>query len=132
MSTVAKFQFDTLRPKTILIVDEEPASRSNVVQLLKDEGYEVHLADNGQAAIDLIDRIAFAVVITSLRLNGDVSGIDILMHHELVSPGAGKILMTDFISKKVQYVANFLSAMCVPTEIPANALLDSIKSPLRS
>ncbi|MGH7847626.1 MAG: response regulator [Candidatus Binatia bacterium] len=132
LSEVEKPGSDKRRAKNILVVDENPGARSRVAQLLEDGGYDVQQAESGQAAIDLLNRIAFAAVVTSLRMTGDVSGIDVLVHQELVSPGGAKILIADFISKRVEYVSNFLGAVCIPTEIPAEVFLDRINRTLSS
>src|SRR5262249_4635664 len=41
---------------TILVVDDEPAVRFLAQQVLEREGYQVLLAENGQAAVDAVDQ----------------------------------------------------------------------------
>jgi two-component system, sensor histidine kinase and response regulator len=43
-----------VNPRTILVVDDEVDIRESLRDALKDEGYEVHLASNGQEALDLL------------------------------------------------------------------------------
>jgi DNA-binding NtrC family response regulator len=98
------------------------------VQLLHAEGYVVHQTANGQDAKNLIDAKTFDVVVARFRTGDSITGIDVLVHHELVSPGHGKILVTDFISANVDYISSFIGALCVPTETPPDKLLSWIKT----
>jgi len=117
-------------PDTILLVHEDPIFLHDAVQFLKDNGYAVHETDRGQVATDLIDKISFAVVIAALRTNDGITGIDVLVHHEMLFPGGGKILITDFLSNKVDYLVTFIGALCVPTQVTKEKLLFWIKSVL--
>ena len=117
-------------PYTILLVHEDPIFRDDAAQFLKDNGYEVYETDRGQVATDFIDKISFAVVIATLRTNDGTTGIDVLVHHEMVSPGGAKILITDFLSNKVDYLVTFIGALCVPTQVTKEKLLFWIKSVL--
>src|SRR5688572_32195994 len=54
----------------LLFVDDEPALRSLMAERLSERGYEVVEADSGERAVELLDRFAFDVVITDLRLPG--------------------------------------------------------------
>jgi CheY-like chemotaxis protein len=42
--------------KKILVVDDEEGIRENLQELLEDEGYEVILAENAEAAFDILER----------------------------------------------------------------------------
>ena len=117
-----------MQPKTILLVHQDPIFRHETAQFLRDNGYEVYETDRGQVATDLIDKVAFAVVIASLQTSDSISGIEVLVHHELVSPGRGKILITDFLSKNVDYLVTFIGALCVPAQISKDRLLVWIQS----
>lgn len=41
-------------PRTVLIVDDDPDVRSSVSDALRDEGYQVHTAANGQEALSFL------------------------------------------------------------------------------
>ncbi|BCO07756.1 transcriptional regulator [Desulfolithobacter dissulfuricans] len=50
----------------ILVVDDEEQIRSMLTQMLEQEGYEVHTAENGEQGMDLVCRHAFDLVITDM------------------------------------------------------------------
>jgi two-component system, NtrC family, response regulator PilR len=54
----------------LLLVDDEEALRSVVAERLRDAGYEVTEAADGEAAIRAIDGFAFDVIVSDLRLPG--------------------------------------------------------------
>jgi DNA-binding NtrC family response regulator len=54
----------------VLFVDDEPALRTLMAERLRDRGFEVVEAENGERAIDLLDQFAFDIVITDLRMPG--------------------------------------------------------------
>jgi two-component system, sensor histidine kinase and response regulator len=43
--------------RTVLVVDDEFDIRESLRDALKDEGYDVHLASNGQEALDLLPQL---------------------------------------------------------------------------
>ena len=60
-------------PPTILVVDDEPVIRDLVSVLLEDEGYTVHTAPDGLAAVEAVARESPDLVLTDLympRLDG--------------------------------------------------------------
>jgi CheY-like chemotaxis protein len=66
--------------KRILIVEDHADTRASLYQLLTREGFSVLTADNGQQALDLLDRgIRPALVLIDLMLP-KVSGIDLITH----------------------------------------------------
>ena len=54
----------------LLFVDDEPALRSLMAERLQERGYEVVEAESGEKALELLERFAFDVVVTDLRLPG--------------------------------------------------------------
>jgi two-component system response regulator MprA len=53
---------------TILVVDDEPLIRDVVVDLLRDEGYAVVIADDGLAALEMIQQEAPALVLMDVMM----------------------------------------------------------------
>jgi len=52
--------------KQILIVDDEEQIRTMLAQMLEQEGYKVHTAENGEEGLALVGRHAFDLVITDM------------------------------------------------------------------
>ena len=64
----------------ILIVEDDPDTRASLYQLLTHEGYSVLTADNGQQALDLLDRgIRPHLIMVDLMLPR-VTGFDLLTY----------------------------------------------------
>src|ERR687889_71156 len=53
---------------TILVVDDEPLIRDVVVDLLRDEGYEVVTADDGYAAVEVFQKDAPRLVLMDVMM----------------------------------------------------------------
>jgi len=79
--------------ESILIVEDENTARESLCELLRGEGYEVHEATDGDAAIKLIDELDLDLVLTDLRMPGS-DGMAVLRHIRAVSPQTLVILMT--------------------------------------
>jgi DNA-binding NtrC family response regulator len=54
----------------VLFVDDEAALRTLTAERLRERGFEVAEAENGEKALDLLEQFAFDVVITDLRMPG--------------------------------------------------------------
>jgi two-component system, OmpR family, response regulator MprA len=71
----------------ILIVDDEPAVRATLGELLQDLGYQVNTAADGQQAIDAMSGVRPQVVFLDLLMPG-ISGLEALtyfrQHHRRV------------------------------------------------
>jgi len=70
----------------VLVVDDEPAVRAIVVELLKVEGYETAEAGDGQAALDAVAADPPDAVVTDLWMPR-LSGQDLI--HRLRAAGSG-------------------------------------------
>lgn len=82
---------------TILVIDDEKSMRDFLAIMLKKEGYQVHLAENGKEALNAISKNVFDIVISDIRLP-DTDGIEILKHSKRVSPDTDFILITAYAS----------------------------------
>jgi CheY-like chemotaxis protein len=54
--------------RPILVVDDDQGVRDAMNVLLTMAGYEVHLAENGQAALDCIERRRPSLVLLDMRM----------------------------------------------------------------
>ena len=53
---------------SVLVVEDDEALREVVTTALSDEGYDVHAAPNGQAALDVVDRAVPGVILLDMRM----------------------------------------------------------------
>jgi two-component system response regulator HydG len=79
----------------ILIVDDQDSARSMLAEMLRLEGYDVHQAENGESACDMVAGNGYDLVITDLRM-GDVDGLEVLRRTRETSPATPVIVMTAF------------------------------------
>jgi len=77
----------------ILVVDDEQGIRITLKKFLKEAGYEVHIAENADAAIKLLRQIEFDVVLSDIILPR-VTGVDLLKAIREAAPHVKVIMMT--------------------------------------
>ena len=66
-----------MSPAEVLVVDDEEDVRVSAADVLRSEGYDVLEADDGVAALDLMRRHPFSVVVLDVRMPGR-DGIEVL------------------------------------------------------
>jgi two-component system, NtrC family, response regulator PilR len=81
----------------ILVVDDERSVREVLAIALRQEGYDVTLADSGEAALEALDAAAFDLVLTDLRMRR-VDGLAVLRAVRERAPSAAVIMLTAFAS----------------------------------
>ncbi len=79
----------------ILVVDDEESIREFLEIMLKKEGYEVTLAEDGQKAKDLLAKKSFDMIISDLQMP-NVTGIELLKHVKESYPETVFMLITAF------------------------------------
>ncbi len=83
----------------ILVVDDEPSIRTVVRRMLEKAGYEVLEADNGEAAIGVINagenRLMLDAVICDLRMP-KINGLDALAYFRHAYPHVPLIVLTGY------------------------------------
>jgi DNA-binding NtrC family response regulator len=82
------------KPK-VLVVDDELAVRESLGEWLQEEGYEVGLAEDGPAALNLLKRDTWDVMLLDLKMPG-MSGLDVIKESRETSPETEVIMMTAF------------------------------------
>ena len=97
------------RAPRILVVDDERSMRELLAIVLRREGYEVLLADNGQAAIDLLGRESVDVLISDINMP-DMSGVEVLRAAKKVDQDILGIMITAFASTETAVEAMRLGA----------------------
>jgi two-component system response regulator PilR (NtrC family) len=79
----------------ILVVDDEKSMREFLDILLGQAGYIVTLAENGEAACDILDEKEFDLVITDIRMK-DIDGIGVLKKAKSIDPDIKVVLISAF------------------------------------
>jgi two-component system response regulator PilR (NtrC family) len=97
------------RPPRILVVDDERSMRELLAIVLRREGYEVLLADNGRAAVDLLERESVDLLISDIKMP-DVSGVDVLKAAKKIDQDILGIMITAFASTDTAVEAMRLGA----------------------
>jgi two-component system, NtrC family, response regulator HydG len=82
------------RPR-IVVADDEASARSGLGTLLRDEGFDVTLAEDGSTALARVQESAPDVLVTDLRMPG-MDGIELLRKAREVDPELVVVLMTAF------------------------------------
>ncbi len=83
----------------ILVVDDEPSMREMLSILLRREGYDVTVARDGTAAIELLQREFFDMLISDIKMP-DVSGVEVLRKAKEINPGIIGIMITAYGAKE--------------------------------
>jgi two-component system response regulator PilR (NtrC family) len=97
------------RPPRILVVDDEPSMRELLAIVLRREGYEVLLAENGRVAISLLEREPVDLLISDIKMP-DLSGVDVLRAAKKIDQDILGIMITAFASTDTAVEAMRLGA----------------------
>ncbi len=79
----------------ILVVDDERSMREMLAILLKREGHEVSVAENGRGAIELLNQRPFDLVVSDARMP-DLDGLEVLRHARSINPSVIAIMVTAY------------------------------------
>ncbi len=74
----------------ILIVDDERAIRNSLKEILTDEGYEVDIAEDGSAALAMVDKERYNVIFCDIKMPG-MDGTEVL--DKLVADGVDSAIV---------------------------------------
>jgi signal transduction histidine kinase len=81
------------RPVRLLLVDDEEHFRDAVARRLKKRGLEVTTAPDGPAALDMLAKAPFDVVVSDVKMP-KMDGLDLLRQIKAAHPGIEVILLT--------------------------------------
>ncbi len=97
MATETPTEPVTTAPPRVLVVDDERSMRELLTIVLKRDGYEVLVADDGVRAIELLKKQRVDILITDIRMP-QMSGVDVLREAKNIDPEIISIVMTAFAS----------------------------------
>ncbi len=89
-----------MKPR-ILIVEDENAIRLALKGLLTREGYEVELADSGEAALEMLGQQVYDLVLTDLALGRGASGMDVLKTSKDIRSETAVVMITAHGSEQI-------------------------------
>ena len=78
----------------ILVVDDEDGPRLSVKMALKDS-YDIHMAADGPAAIEIVQKNKIDVAVLDIRMPG-MSGVDVLERIKFLDPTIEAVMVTAF------------------------------------
>jgi len=94
----------------ILIVDDEPIVRESIRDWLKETGYTVLTAENGEQALEILNHREVGVIVLDIRLPGR-TGISILREIREKKPLIQSIIITAYPSSDLTAEALKLGAL---------------------
>jgi two-component system, NtrC family, response regulator PilR len=97
MATETMSETAAAAPTRVLVVDDERSMRELLTIVLKRDGHEVLVAEDGARAIELLKRQRVDILITDIRMP-QVSGVDVLREAKQIDPEIISIVMTAFAS----------------------------------
>lgn len=80
---------------SILCVDDEPNILSSLKRLFRPKGYQIHLAEGGKAALELLERVAVDLVISDMRMP-EMDGVQFLEQVRQRWPYTVRLLLTGY------------------------------------
>src|SRR5689334_3586384 len=93
----------------VLVVDDEQSMRDLLAIMLRQAGYDVVVADGGEAAIDILKIESFELVVTDLRMR-KVDGLAVLKAAKQLSPRTVVLVVTAYASTETAVEAMKLGA----------------------
>jgi two-component system response regulator PilR (NtrC family) len=97
------------RSPRILVVDDERSMRELLAIVLRREGYDVLLAENGRSAIETLEREPVDLLISDIKMP-DLTGVDVLRAAKRIDQDILGIMITAFASTETAVEAMRLGA----------------------
>ena len=110
----------------ILFVEDDAVCRRSIAHFLRLSGYEIHEAENGEAALSLLATMQFDVV-SDMNLPGKLKGIDILDALKAIDHNIEAILITGRGSEEIKSKANSLGADYVEKPVQLRELESTLQ-----
>lgn len=82
--------------ETILIVDDVPEQRTIAGQILTDLGYQVHLSESGEAAVDFIRQRKVDLILLDMMMEPGMDGLETYQRILQIHPAQRAILVSGY------------------------------------
>lgn len=110
----------------VLIVDDEEDFRETIIKRLKVRKLEACGAGTGKAALDLLRKKEFDVMVLDVKMP-DMNGVDTLKAAKQIAPNVEVIMLTGHASMEFGMKGMQLGAFdYIMKPVPINELLDTI------
>jgi len=86
-----------MKQRTILLVEDEENVRASIAELLELSGIKVTAVETGEAALEVVAKKRFDLVLTDLRLPG-IDGIEVIRKVRTAAPHTPCIIITGYAS----------------------------------
>jgi two-component system response regulator PilR (NtrC family) len=107
-------------PGRVLVVDDERSMRELLSIVLRRDGYEVVVADDGATALEVLSRERVDILITDIRMP-TMNGVELLREAKRITPDIISIVMTAFASTDTAVEALRLGAADYVNKSPSAA-----------
>lgn len=87
-----------MEPFHILVVDDELDFTETIVNRLKKRNLEAEGVGSGEAALEILAKVNFDVILLDIKMPGGMDGIDVLREIKNRQPAAEVILLTGHAS----------------------------------
>lgn len=107
----------------ILVVDDEVVMCESMAAWLREDGYRVDTAPNGQTAMELAKASDYAICFIDLKMPGGMDGIETMMEIHRLRPEASVIIITAYatvdtaIQAMKEGAQEYIVKPCNPQEI---------------
>jgi len=107
----------------ILVVDDEDVMCESMAAWLREDGYRVDTAPNGQRALELARATDYAICFVDLKMPGGMDGIETMMEVRRIRPEASVIIITAYatvdtaIQAMKEGAQEYIVKPCNPQEI---------------
>src|ERR1700746_365284 len=107
----------------ILVVDDEDVMCESMAAWLREDGYRVDTAPNGQKALELAKTMDYAICFVDLKMPGGMDGIETMMEIHRIRPEASIIIITAYatvdtaIQAMKEGAQEYIVKPCNPQEI---------------
>lgn len=85
----------------VLILEDDDLLRETLVELLREHEYEVSTAVNAREAVERASQKTFHLVLSDVRMAGDMDGVGALESIKQLQPGIRTIVMTGYADPEV-------------------------------
>jgi len=120
----------TARP-SVLIVDDDAGMVDTLADVFTAKGFDTATAHSGQAAVSMIERAPYDVVLMDIQMPG-LNGIQALKAIRMRLPGIPVIMMTAFTRHELVEEANRAAVAVLSKPLELDDVLQLIERTLRT